>query len=134
MKKVTKILIVIALLLLAFSLNAQQDCATICHNGTLVKAIGANAVSGHLDHHSEDILISIDCDYEIVGDECERLSLPKLRLNDIIPLNKRYALYTIHGQLLRLGVTDSNFKTTLPKWGVYMVKIEGYEAFKFVIE
>lgn len=131
MKKITKILIAVGFLLTAISLQAQQTCATICHNGTLVKAIGGSAIDGHLIHHSEDVLISTDCDYEIIGNECELLSVKKISINDILPLGKTYSLYAIHGQLLRVGVIDSNFKSTLPRAGVYLLKIEGYKAIKF---
>lgn len=81
MKTITKILIAIAFLT-AISLNAQQECATICHNGTLVKAIGRKAIDGHLNHHAEDVLISTDCNYKIIGNECNTLSLPKISINE----------------------------------------------------
>lgn len=37
------------------------------------------------------------------------------------------------GQLLRIGIIDNNLKSTLPKGGAYILKIEGFQAIKMII-
>lgn len=132
MKKITKILIAIAFLLTAISLQAQQSCATICHNGTLVIAIGTNAINGHLDHHVLDVLISTDCEYEIIGNECETLSLPKIDFYKPLPIGESYILYDISGRLIRIGIVESDLKDSLPIRGIYLLQIKGYQVLKLI--
>ena len=128
MNRITKLLIA-ASLLIAGTAVAQQECAIICHNGTLVKAIGGSAINGHLNHHN-DILISTDCNYEIIGNECESLSLPKLDLKKQIPPGLDYYITDLWGRIYRVGKTDGNFKNSLPKGGVYFIRVKGYQTLK----
>lgn len=131
--KITKLLIALAFLMTAISLNAQQECATICHNGTLVKAVGANAIDGHLNHHSGDVLISTDCNYEITGNECNTLSLPKLDLKKPIEIGLNYYISDLLGRIYQIGKTDENFIQNLPKGGIFFINVETYQPLKRVL-
>lgn len=133
MKKTTKILIAIACLLTAIAINAQQQCAIICHNGTLVKAIGGNAIDGHLNHHASDVLISTDCNYEIIGDECESLSLPKLDFKVIVPTGLFFSVYDNLGKVRLFGVTSRDFFKTLPIGEeIFYLEVEGYQIMRYI--
>ena len=131
MKKITKILIAISLLLSAFAINAQQSCAVICHNGTLVKAIGGNAIDGHLDHHSEDVLISTDCDYEIIGNECATLSVKKINFKNPIPTGLEYTITDMLGKIRKRGETDDRLFSSLPIQEILFLNVEGYQVLKY---
>lgn len=133
MKKITQLLIII-LILTTVNINAQQECAVICHNGTLVKVIGAPAIDGHLNHHLTDVLISTSCDYEIIGNECETLSNSKFSLEqNLVPVGVIYYVYDTMGRLRQVGVTDKNIMSYLPREETILIKLDGYQEFKRIM-
>ena len=130
MKKTTKILIVIALVMTAISLNAQQNCGVVCHNGRLLTGVNPQAVEHHIGHG--DTFITNDCAYVETGEECQSLSLPKLDFKRQIPAGLNYYIIDIYGRIYRAGTTSDNFKNMLPKGGVLFIKIEGYQVIKII--
>lgn len=121
------------LLLLLFTAFAysQQDCAVICHNGKLVKSVGAKAINGHLNHHVNDVLISTDCDYVITGNECKQLSVPKLDFKKRIKVGLAYKVSDIQGRILQKGFTDDYLFMNLPK-GLIFVDVDEYQIKKMI--
>ena len=133
MEKTTKLLI-IALLFTGVMSFGQQQCAVICHNGTLVKAIGGNAIDGHLNHHESDVLISTDCDYVILGNECESLSLPKIDFTKELPIGLEYTLQDVNGKIRERGETSRDLLLTFPRGEILILQVKGYQSKIFIYE
>jgi len=133
MKKSTKILIFIALLITAISINAQEKCNFVCHNGKVVKTLNETSLAGHLDGHNDVFLGTCDDFDGQEGDDCRTLSLPELDFQEFIPSGIHYFIYDTSGRLYRFGTTDQNLFKSLPKKGIFFIKIRGYKAKKIYI-
>ena len=122
------------LLLLAFLICgtavAQEPCYLVCHNGKVVKSVTFQSLQGHLNGHN-DVYLGQCNDYPgEIGDDCQTLSLPKLDLKKQIPSGLDYYITDLWGRIYRVGKTDGNFKSSLPKGGVFFIRVEGYETLK----
>ena len=130
MKKITKILIALAFLLTAIGINAQQECAVICHHGKSM-IVNVNALDGHLKHG--DSFISNDCD-AVTGEDCTILSVPKFSFTKSYPFGVEYKVYDINGKELQNGLTYDNMQRNLPKTQIILLKVENYQLTKFYVE
>lgn len=131
MKRTTKILIAIALILCAIGLNAQEKCNIYCHNGTVVKAINDNAVNGH-EVHGDLFLGDCDAFTGVIGGACEVLSAPTFDFSQPLPLGKKYFMINAIGQIVKKGVVDEYFIRDLPKDELIFIKIRGYKLKKII--
>ena len=129
MKKITKLLIIIAIIMTAISVNAQQNCGVVCHNGTLLTGVNERAVEGHITHG--DTFITTDCNYVETGTECESLGLPKFSFSTPIERGINYTVSDIQGRVLQVGITDETLFSKMEKNKIVFLVIEGYQPLKF---
>ena len=109
----------------------QEKCNFVCHNGKVVKALNETSLNGHLQHG--DIFLGRCVDFTgEVEDDCRTLLLPKLDFTKPLPIGSNYALYDISGRLLGIGVVEHNFLNRVPKKGIYLIKVDGYEIKRIV--
>jgi hypothetical protein len=129
MKKITKILIFIAIIMMAISINAQNNCGVVCHNGKLLAGVNDRAVERHINHG--DTFITTDCDYVETGDECAVLSLKKINFTIPIPTGLEYTLSDINGKIRKRGETDDRLFSSFPKHEFLSLEIDGYQPLIF---
>ncbi len=132
MNKTTKILFVIAFLLLAISSNAQQNCGVVCHNGRLLTGVNEHAIERHIAHG--DTFITDDCDYVETGNECDTLSVPKFTFSKTWELGLKFYIVNLKGQIIQKGFTNVNLKRDLPKNQQIILTVETYQPTKFYME
>lgn len=131
MEKSIKLLLTIVFLLLTFSINAQNDCGVVCHNGRLLTGVNENAIE-HLVAQGA-IFITIDCDYEETGDECSTLGLPVFEFKNIIPIGLVYYISDISGKIYKIGLTDqTSLFNILPIDHLVFLKVEGYKTKRII--
>jgi len=131
MKKITKILIAIALLLTAISVNAQDICYVICHQGKVAKVVGFHALQGHLLGHDDDFLGFCEEYLGVIGEDCVTLSVKKINFKYPIPAGLEYTITDIIGKIRKRGVTDEKLYSSLPKQEMLFLHIKQYQTLKF---
>lgn len=135
MKKFTKILIAIAFLIIAITINAQNNCHVLCHNGTLLIGVNTNAKDVHIAHG--DSYIGEVCNYEVQGNECELLSTDEKIISTRIftysrntkILDIKDALYIqVYDTNKRLLISNKNSSISLNtlSTGIYFIQTDKY--------